>query len=150
MTRGTFQARLRTTAGRPSSVVNRTTGIPQTVLRQNLEGPIQMLLVNPTNGAHIQGMLPKDWMISGWAILGAAGAGTFQIDLPAYAGLPAVNLVAAATAATSQTAKAATAAGTYVSYAKDRPLQITTTGVTGAFRVALFGFPLDDGTDEMN
>lgn len=144
MARQTFQGRMRTTAGRARSGINRDTGLPTRVLHQNLLGPIQLVLRDPEDGPHDMGLLPAFWCVDPSAfIITAATAGTFQIDLPAYAGLAEANVIASGTDAT--TAGSATVAlAPFQAYSKDRPLVLTTTGVTGLLRVGLMGFPLDN------
>lgn len=151
MTRTTFQGRLRTTAGRPSNVTHKVTGAPTMVLRQNLAGPIQIQMQDPANGAHVVGMLPAYFVIQSAALIVPAGAGTLDLALPAYNGLDAVDLVGVAVAADDPAGTAITLAnGAWASYAQDRPLQVTTSGVTGLLAFGLWGFPLDDGTSELN
>jgi len=149
MGRQTFQGLMRTTGGRMRSAINRDTGVPGIVLAQNLQGPIQLRLSSPANGAHYLGMLPANYMLTDFGVIVAAGAGTFQIDLPAYNGSGAVNLVAAATSATVATKGQALATGAYGGpYGEDRPLELTVTGVTGEFNVGLWCFPVDNAAVE--
>jgi hypothetical protein len=145
MARATFQGRLRTYSGRTKSAIDKRNGVPKALLAQNLSGPIQVVLkANPANGDYEVGFLPAFWALERIRVISPAGAGTIAITLPAYNGLAAVTLVAALASATSVAADLALANGLLASYAKDRPLVVTTTGVTGLLRVGLFGFPLDD------
>ncbi len=151
MTRSTTQARMRTTAGRPLSVISQDTGRPVMVLRQNLAGPIQIQLQDPADATHMVGMLPKYFVIHEARLIVPADAGTVQIVLPAYNGLPSVTMNTVADAADAAAGTAITLdAGGWASYAQDRPVHLVTAGVTGLLGIGLFGFPLDDGTDETN
>lgn len=151
MTRATFQGRIRTTAGRPGNTVNRDTGQTMTILRQNLAGPIQIQLQDPADGDHVVGMLPAYFVMTEARLIVPADAGTVDMSLPAYNGLSAVDLVGTAAAADDPAGTAIVlAAGAWASYAMDRPLVLTTASVTGLLNVGVWGFPLDDGTDELN
>jgi hypothetical protein len=149
MARNTFQGRLRTYAGRSKSNINRLTGIPTQLLPQNLAGPIQVVLRDPADGAHNVGLLPAYWCIERVRVITGAGAGTYQLDLPEYGAMAAVGLVAASDA-TSNLADATLDAGLLSPWGQDRPLVLTTTGVTGLFRVGIFGFPLDNALEQDN
>ena len=148
MARQTFQGRLRTMNGRSMSNIDNRTKLLYPILAQNLAGPIQIVVTNPPNATKIIGMLPAFWLLQTGAILTAAGAGTFALAMPAYRGLPAVSLYAPASVATVAGVLALTAGG-YASYAQDRPVELTTTGVTGTFRIGLFGVALDDGAGSL-
>jgi hypothetical protein len=149
MARNTFQGRLRTYAGRAKSAIDTRDGVTKGVLAQNLSGPIQIVLkTDPANATYEVGFLPAFWTLERVRVITAATAGTITVTLPAYAGLAAVTLVAALGAASTKAADLTLAAGLLESYAKDRPVTISTVGVTGTLRLGLFGFPLDDAMGE--
>jgi len=147
MSRATFQAAVRSSAGRSISTTHKVDGLPAMNLLYNMQGPMQLRLSAPADAAHVIGMLPAGFIITGFGVIVPGGAGTFALDLPAYNGAGAVSLVAALTSASAASAVAATAVGPYAGpYDDDRPVTITTSGVTGEFNVGLWGFPLDDAS----
>lgn len=149
MTKTTFQGRISTTNGRPSSVVNRDTGLPMTVLRQNMMGPIHIPTVDLGDEERVIGMLPAFWVLSDIISITPPGAGTLAITLPAYAGMAEVALVADG-AVPAKGASFTIANGQWEFYGIDRPLMFKGTGVTGAMLVTLMGFPYDDATHELS
>lgn len=145
MARQTFQARLRTYGGRALSQVDARDGVPRQLLAQNLAGPIQIVLpADPADDDYEVGFLPAYFAIEKIQVITPAGAGTIAIDLPAYSGLSSQNLVAALGNAADSAVELTLVPDRFSSYAKDRPLVVSTVGVTGQLRVGIFGFPLDD------
>lgn len=149
MARNTFQGRMRTYAGRSKSGINLETGIPMQLLPQNLAGPIQLVVQNPEDGDHMMGMLPAYWVVQSVVVITPASAGIFGITLPSYKDLVGVAAVSGADATVAGAAVTIDNGG-YSSFALDRPLILNTTGVTDLMRVGIFGFPLDDATEQEN
>ena len=143
MARNTFQGLLRTTCGRPASVIGED-GLPANVLRMTVGGLIQIRAVDLGANTKVVGMLPAYFMITAGIGIVAPAGGTLAIDLPAYKGLAAQSLVAAA-AVTAGGAMTIVPAGRGP-WGIERPISITgVAGTTGQVVVGLQGFPLDDG-----
>lgn len=151
MARQTFQARLRTYGGRALSQVDVRDGVPKHLLAQNLAGPIQVLLpADPPDDDHEVGFLPAYWAIEKVQVITPADAGTITVSLPAYGEMGAATLVAALADATSTAAALTLVPVPFTSYMRDRPLVISTVGVTGQLRLGIFGFPLDDAATQLS
>jgi hypothetical protein len=140
---------MRTYAGRAKSNINRDTGVPQQLLPMNLAGPIQLVLQDPEDGDHMMGLLPAYMIITDIIVISPADAGTYDLTLPAYGDMVGIAAVAAGDA-TAVGNKATIDVGAYTPFGEDRPLIITTTGVTGLFRLGIFGFPLDNAQEQEN
>lgn len=142
MARQTFQARLRSTAGTPRSVIDRRVGKPVNVGTYNPAGPIQFHVDGLASTTVQLGFIPGGFCIDRIALLLAGGAGTYDLTLPAYGDEVGVALVEDGDA--TSLADATLAPPRYSVWPEARPLTITGTGVTGLINLGLFGFPLDN------
>lgn len=145
MGRNTFQSMVRSTGGRPLSVIG-LDGLPTNVLRYTMGGVLQLVSGDIANKTTVVGMLPAFLYLTGHISILNPG-GTLAITLPAYKGLAAVTLRAAAAVVVGTRVAITTGA----TYAIERPIAFT--GDASAVGTAVMGiecFPLDDATIASN
>jgi hypothetical protein len=128
-------------------VSDRRNGLPRNILPITTSGVIQLVLTSPANGAIEVGFLPAFFLIERVQVITPGGAGTYALDLPAYDGLASQSVVAAGASASSSASAATLVAGArMIGFDRPRPISINPTGVTGIFRLGVFGFPMDDAS----
>lgn len=141
MARNTFLGLLRSTGGRPSSVLD-LNGVPTHVLRYTMAGVIQLKSSDLVSKTTVIGMLPAFMMITGHVSILSPG-GTLAITLPAYKGLAEVTLRAAA--AVVPGVQVAVTNGEV--YGIERPVALTgNASATGLAVMGLQCFPMDDAS----